>query len=80
MTFYTKHLRGLLQRAGAEPTPENKDLLDRAVREVLDMQHADAPDVWEKVKKIMFENSNAKEKKEFEDSVVRLMVKYLITG
>ena len=79
-SFYVKHLAELMRRAGADPSPENKGLMDRAVREVLGMQRADADVVWEKVKKIMFENGDQKEKKEFEDAVVKLMVKYLITG
>jgi hypothetical protein len=33
-----------------------------------------------KVKSIMFENGNTAEKKEFEDAVVKLMIKYLITA
>ena len=80
MVFYTKHLAELLRRAGADPTPENKELLDRAVREVLDMERADTPDVWEKVKEIMFSGKDNEKKKEFEDAVVKLMIKFHITG
>jgi hypothetical protein len=79
-SFYVKHLAQLMRRAGADPSPENKELMDRAVREVLDMERADADLVWERVKEIMFEGGNTEEKKEFEDAVVKLMVKYLITG
>ena len=79
-SFYVKHLAELMRRAGADPSPENKDLMDRAVREVLGMERADADVVWEKVKKIMFEDSDKAKKREFEDSVVKLMVKFLITG
>lgn len=79
-SFYVKHLAELMRRAGADPSPENKELMDRAVREVLDMKRADADVVWERVKKIMFQDGNAAEKKEFEEAVVKLMIKYLITG
>jgi hypothetical protein len=79
-SFYVKHLAELMRRAGASPSPENKELMDRAVREVLDMERADAEVVWEEVKSIMFENNDQKEKKKFEDAVVKLMIKYLITG
>ena len=61
MTFYTKHLVELMRRAGADPSPENKELLDRAVREVLGMERADAPEVWEKVKDIMFSGNSEKD-------------------
>lgn len=80
MTFYIKHLKGLMQRAGAEYTPQNKELMDKAVREVMGMQRADAPEVWDKVKGIMFSSKDEKARKEFEDAVVKLMVRYLITG
>jgi len=79
-SFYVKHLAQLMRRAGADPSPENKELMDKAVREVLDMEKADAGAVWETVKDIMFGNGTPAEKKEFEDAVVKLMVKYLITG
>ena len=79
-SFYVKHLAELMRRAGAAPSPEDKDLMDRAVREVLDMERADAEVVWEEVKSIMFGDGGQKEKKEFEDAVVKLMIKYLITG
>jgi len=79
-SFYVKHLAELMRRAGADPSPENKELMDRAVREVLGMERADAKSVWEKVKKIVFEDGDQAKKKEFEDAVVKLMVKFLITG
>ena len=80
MTFYVKHVSELLRRAGADPTPRNKELLDRAIREVLDMDRADAPVVWEKVKEIMFSGNDPDRKRDFEEEVVRRMIKYLITG
>lgn len=78
--FYVKHLRGLMQRAGAQYSSENKILLDKAVREILEMERADAQDVWEVVKSIMFDNPDKQEKKDFEDEVVKLLVKKLING
>jgi hypothetical protein len=79
MTCYVKHLGGIMGRAGAENTYENKQLLDSVVREVLEMERNDCPDVWKRVKSIMF-GGNPEEKKVFEDRVVSVMVKRMITG
>ncbi len=79
MTCYVKHLSEIMRRAGAENTYENKQLLDGIVREVLSMERNDCPEVWAKVKSIMF-SGNAEEKKQFEDKVVSLFIKRLITG
>ncbi len=77
MTCYTRHLEEILRKAGADNRPENRRLLDRAVREVLGQERADCPDVWKVVKPII--QGNSKRKKEFEDKVTRLLIKYLIT-
>jgi len=79
MTCYVKHLSEIMRRAGAENTYENKQLLDGIVREVLSMERNDCPEVWAKVKSIMF-SGNAEEKKQFADKVVSLFIKRLITG
>lgn len=75
---YTRHLEEILRRAGAENKPENRRLLDRAVREVLEQQRADCDDIWKIVKPIM--SGNGSKKKEFEEKVTRLLVKYLVIG
>ena len=80
MTFYVRHVAELLRRAGAEPTPQNRELLDRAIREALGMERADANTVWDKVKEIMFSGKDNEKKRNFEEEVVRKMIKYLITG
>jgi hypothetical protein len=75
---YTRHLEEVLRRAGAANTPENRRLLDRAVRETLEMHRADCPDIWKTLKPIM--EGKDKRKQEFEEKVTRLLVKYLVTG
>lgn len=79
MTCYVKHLSEIMRRAGAENTYENKQLLDKIVREVLDMEHADCADVWKSVKAIMF-SGNEKHKMLFEDRVVEIFIKRLVSG
>ena len=79
MTCYVKHLSAIMRRAGAENTYENKQMLDTIVREVLSMPRNDCPEVWQRVKSIMF-SGNAEEKKMFEDRVVGIFIKKLITG
>lgn len=80
--FYIKHLRYLLEKAGADPRDfKSKRMLDDCIREVLGMEKADAPVVWEKLKSILFDPKADQEKKrEFEEKVTKLMVKRLITG
>ncbi len=79
MTCYVKHLSEIMRRAGAENTYENKQLLDKIVREVLSMERNDCPDVWKSVKAIMF-SGNEKHKMLFEDRVVEIFIKRLVTG
>lgn len=77
MNGYTRHLGEIFKKAGAEPSPENRRFLDRAVREVLGMERADSREVWEKVKPIIL--GDPAKRKEFENSVAKLLIKYLIT-
>ena len=79
MVAYIKHISMIMRRAGAENTYENKVILDGIIREVLKMQGADSNEVWEKVKGIMFAGDPAR-KKLFEDTVVRIFIKKLVTG
>ena len=79
MTCYIKHLSEIMRRAGAENTFENKKLLDDIIRKVLGMEKADCPDVWKKVKPIMYGDDQRK-KKLFEDKVVEIFIKRLVIG
>ena len=79
MVSYVRHLKNLMDKAGAEYTYENKVLMDKIVREVLDMERADAEDVWEKVKSLIL-SGESPERKRFEEEVVKRLVKRLITG
>jgi len=79
MAGYTRHLYGLMKKAGAETSQENRTLLDRVIREVLGMPRNPEEEVWEKVKKIYL-GPDSPLKKEFEQRTVKLMIKYLLTG
>ncbi len=79
MVTYIKHISQIMRRAGAENTPENKEMLDAIIRDVLTMHSCDSSEVWEKVKSIMY-GGNEAAKKEFEDKVVKIFIKKLITG
>jgi len=68
-----------MEKAGAEYNWENKQLMDKVVREVLGMEKADADDVWKKVKALIL-SGDSPERKRFEEEVVRRLVKRLITG
>jgi hypothetical protein len=79
MTCYIKHVSELMRRAGAENTYENKKMLDAIIRELLGMPRNKCNEVWQQVKSIMF-GGDAEKKKDFEDEVVRIFIKRLITG
>lgn len=79
MVNYIKHLGDIMKRAGAEYNEYNRDLLDKIIREVIDMPRNDSEEVWQKVKSIMF-TGDPEKKKNFEDAVVKIFVKRLITG
>ncbi len=78
MAQQIRHLEEIMRKAGADMTPENRQMLDKAVREVLGMQRADSSDVNKKVKSII--QGDPETRKEFEKRVTGLLVKYLITG
>ena len=79
MVSYVRHLKNLMDKAGAEYSYENRILMDKVVREVLDMEKADSEDVWKKVKSLIL-SGDRPERKEFEEEVVKRLVKRLITG
>ena len=79
MTCYVKHLGHLMERAGAGGSYEEKRMLDGVIREMLSMPRNDCPDVWKRVKAIVF-GGDPSAKKRFEDGVVSAMVKRLVTG
>jgi hypothetical protein len=66
-------------RTGAENNFENKKALDTIVRDVLGMERNDCPEVWERVKSIMF-GGDPETKKAFEDEVVSIFIKKLVIG
>lgn len=77
--FYVRHLHEIMKKAGADPRSlTDKQLTDKAVREVLDMEKADAEDVWKVVKPILL--GDPEKRKEFEAAVAKLLVKFLVTG
>lgn len=76
---YITHIVGILDKAGAERSQQNKILLDQSVREVLGMEHANWQDVWTKVKSLM-QGSDREKWKSFESQVVKILVKKTIMG
>jgi len=77
--FYVKHLHEIFRKSGADfRSYEDKKIIDRAVREVLEMEKADAEDVWKVVKPIILGDPG--KKRDFEQKVVEKVVKYLVTG
>lgn len=78
MSCYSRHLIPLMRKAGADPTPENRRLMDQAVRKVLAMERADCPEVWKRVKELLEDNSG--KRPQFENDVIKELVKLLVIG
>ncbi len=76
---YVTHIVGMLDKAGAERSPQNKALLDQSVREVLGMQRADWQEVWARVKALM-QGSDREKWKSFESQVTKLLVRKMLIG
>lgn len=76
---YIIHIIGILDKAGAERSQQNKKLLDDCVREILGMQHADWQEVWKRVKALM-QGSDREKWKSFESQVTKLLVRKMVTG
>jgi hypothetical protein len=76
---YVIHIINILDKAGADRSPNNKKILDDSVREVLGMQHANWQDVWVKVKALM-QGADKEKWKSFESQVTRLVVKKTLMG
>jgi len=74
---YIIHIVGMLDKAGADRSPQNKMLLDQSVREVLGMQRADWQEVWAKVKALM-QGADREKWKSFEAQVTRILVKKML--
>lgn len=78
MTFYIKNIRHIMDRAGAAPSYHNKLLCDEAVREVLGMEKAKADEVWEKARALL--QGTPEGRKDFEDKVVKVLARKVISG
>lgn len=76
MVNYVKHLDEVFKRAGVDKTPENRDALDRIIREELGMEHNDSEEVWEVAReKILLKKDPALVKK-----VIRALCRHALLG
>ncbi len=74
MSSYTRHLDEIFKRAGVEKTPENRDALDRIIREELEMERNNERDVWEIVREKILLHKDPK----LEERVVKALVKHAL--
>jgi len=74
MSSYTRHLDEIFKRAGVEKTPENRDALDRIIREELDMPRNNEDDVWEIVREKILLHKDPK----LEERVVKALVRHAL--
>ena len=51
MTCYFRHLRDVFEKAGIEPTKENKRDLDRVIHGIVGVDYKNCSTTWREVKK-----------------------------
>ena len=71
---YTRHLDEIFRRAGVEKTPENRDALDRIIREELGMERNDEDDVWKIAREKILLHKDPK----LEERVVKALVRHVL--
>lgn len=74
MSSYTRHLDEIFRRAGVEKTPENRDALDRIIREELGMERNDEDDVWEIAREKILLHKDPR----LEERVVKALVRHAL--
>ncbi|HOK53605.1 MAG TPA: hypothetical protein PLU88_03020 [Armatimonadota bacterium] len=50
MSCYVRHLQDILEVAGLENNKENRKRLDMVIRQILNLDGLNCPDVWKEVK------------------------------
>jgi ribosomal protein L17 len=56
VTCYFRHLKQIFQKAGIEVTKENKQEIDKIIRNIVNVGYKNCPATWRKVKKRIAEN------------------------
>lgn len=80
MVSYTRHLMHIFRKAGAEYTYENRVLLDKIIRKELDMEKADADEVWKEVKPMFLAREKTDKAKKLEEKIVNEFIRKILTG
>ena len=60
MSCYIRHLNEIMDRLSLENTKEGCKILDQKIRQILSMEDASCPNVWERIKPILL-NEDKKE-------------------
>lgn len=74
MSSYTRHLDEIFRRAGVDKTPENRDALDRIIREELGMPRNREEEVWGVVREKILLHKDPK----LEERVVKALVRHAL--
>lgn len=71
---YTRHLDEIFRRAGVDKTPENREALDKIIREELGMPRNDEEEVWEIVREKILRHKDPG----LEERIVKALVKHAL--
>jgi len=50
MSCYLRHIKGILEEAGIEVNPGNKNLIDQAILQAVGVDYKDCPATWKRLK------------------------------
>ncbi len=50
MSCYFRHIMGILDEAGIKVTPDNRNQIDRAIHQIVDVTDGNCPESWKRVK------------------------------
>jgi hypothetical protein len=73
---YTRHLDGIFRRAGVDKTPENRNALDRIIRQELGMERNDEADVWPLVREKILQHKDPR----LEERVVKALARHVLVS
>lgn len=50
MSCYFRHIKGIMDEAGIKVTPDNRNQIDRAIHQIVDVTCGNCPETWKRLK------------------------------
>jgi len=70
LTCYFRHLNKVFKKAGVKVTKENRQEIDKAIRNIIGVEYTNCPAAWREVKKKLAEDEKA-----FASALKKAMIK-----